>query len=317
MKKTWIFLLLSPIFVWLLRIIVSAIFWFISTLGVDTPLLIAIKQLTNRVLGILALISIPLLIVGIVILAKNKERKIPSWEVISYARKQSQKHMTRYLLWFLMLIALQSLSSYIDWLNKINPDAIFSIISVVITLLSRRLILGLAKISLSVVYGQDHKISDLFQWFYKTVKYIIAYVLNMIIIICWFILLIVPWIIRSFKLSLVPYIILQDWLWPIQAIKKSWKMTKWFVWDMFVINLLAWLINVLWLLALFVWLLWTVPLYMIANAYIYKRILEETEDKKITKSKPTLLQSKSTVKKPIINKPIAKKSVKKVVKKTK
>lgn len=321
MKKKWIFLVLSPIFVWLLWLVISAIFWFLSTLAIEAQLLIIIKTFINRILGILALISLPLLIIGIVLLSKNKDSKIPSWEVISYARKQSQKHMTRYLLWFLLLIVLQSLSSYIDWLNEINPDAIFSIISVVITLLSRRLILGLAKISLSVVYGQDHKISDLFQWFYKTVKYIIAYVLNMIIIICWFILLIVPWIIRSFKLSLVPYIILQDWLWPIQAIKKSWRMTKWFVWDIFVINLLAWLINVLWLLALFVWLLWTVPLYMIANAYIYKRILEETGDKTgdktISKPKPTLLQSKSTVKKPIIKKPIAKKSVKKVVKKTK
>ncbi len=314
MKKTWIFLLLSPIFVWLLRIIISAIFWFISTLGVDTSLLITIKPLINRVLGILALISLPLLIVGIVLLAKNKNSKISSWEVISYARTQSKKYMTRYLLWFLLLIILQSLSSYIDWLNEIAPDAIFSILSVVITLLSRRLVLWLAKISLSIVYGQDHKISNLFQWFYKAIKYIIAYVLNIIIIICWLILLIVPWIIRSFKLSLVPYIILQDWLWPVQAIKKSWKMTKWFVWDIFVINLLAWLINILWLLALFVWLLWTIPLYMIANAYIYKRIKELTDETKTTKPRVKLATKtleKKPIKKVVVKIPVVKKNYKK------
>ncbi len=270
-------------------------------------------------LGILAFISIPLLIVGIVLLAKNKNSKIPSWEVINYARQKTKQYMTRYLLWFFILILLQIGSSYIDWLNKVNPDIIFSILSVVITLLSRRLVLWLAKISLSIVYEQNNKISDLFQWFYKTVKYIIAYVLSMIIIICWFILLIVPWIIRSFKLSLVPYIILQDWLWPIQAIKKSWRMTKWFVWDMFVINLLAWLINILWFIAIFVWLLWTIPLYMIANAYIYKKISEHIWDKKIIKSKSISLQSKATktiIKKPVSKKPEVKKVVKKVVKET-
>ncbi|MFZ2151127.1 MAG: hypothetical protein WAZ12_05275 [Candidatus Absconditicoccaceae bacterium] len=320
MKKKGIFLLLSPIFVLLLRLIISAVFWFISTLGIDAPLLIVIKTLINRILGILALISIPLLIIGIVLLSKNKDSKITSGEVIGYARKQSKKHMTRYLLGFLLLVSLQTLSSYIDGLNKINPDVIFDVLSVVITLLSRRLVLGLAKISLSIVYEQEHKISNLFQGFYKAIKYIIAYVLNIIIIICGFILLIIPGIIRSFKLSLVPYIILQDGLGPIQAIKKSWRMTKGFVGDIFIINLLAGLINILGLLALFVGLLWTIPLYMIANAYIYKRILEETGDQKIVKSKPTLLQSKSTkaiVKKPEKKKPIVKRSVKKVVKKTK
>ena len=328
MKKKWIFLVLSPIFVWLLRLIISAIFWFLSTLAIEAPLLILIKTLINRILGILALISIPLLIVGIVLLAKNKDSKISSWEVINYARNKSKKHMTRYLLWFFLLVLLQTWSSYIDALNEANPDVIFSILSVVITLLSRRLVLWLAKVSLSIVYEQDNKISNLFQWFYKTVKYIIAYVLNMIIIICWFILLVIPWIIRSFKLSMVPYLILQEWLWPIAAIKKSRKMTKWFVWDMFIINLLAWLINVLWALALLVWLLWTIPLYMIANAYIYKKITEQFSDKPIKKiiAKPAVKisakapikfikkapakkpVSKTVVKKPVAKKPVVKKA---------
>lgn len=313
MKKNWIFFVLSPIFVWVLWLIVSLIFWTLSNLGVDMPLLMTIKTLINRILWMLALISIPLLIVGIVFLAKSQDNKLPSKEVIHYAREKSKKHMTRYLLWFLFVFVLQSLSSYIDWLNEASPDVIFSILWLVITLLTRRFVLWLAKISLSVVYEESHKISNLFPWFFKTIKYIVAYILSAIIILCWFILLIVPWIIRSFKLSLVPYIILQDWVWPIAAIKKSRKMTKWFVWDMFIINLLAGLINILWMLALLVWLLWTIPLYMIANAYIYKRILEINWWKPTIKtisssSKPT---SKTIVKKTIVKKksPTTKKAV--------
>jgi len=318
MKKKWIFLVLSPIFVWLLWFIVSLIFWILSTLGVDTPLLIAIKTVINWSLGMLSLISIPLLIIGIVLLAKNKDSKIPSGEVINYSRQNAKKHMTRYLLWFVILILLQSLSSYFDWLNTATPNIIFDILSVVITLLTRRLTLWLAKISLSIVYGKDNNILDLFVWFYKTIKYIIAYVISVIITIVWLILLIIPWIIRSFKLSMVPYLILQEWLWPIAAIKKSRKMTKWFVWDMFIINLLAWLINVLWALALLVWLLWTIPLYMIANAYIYKKITEQFSDKPIKKiiAKPAVkISAKAPIK--FIKKAPAKKPVSKtVVKKT-
>lgn len=345
MKKKWIFLVLSPIFVWLLRLIISLIFWFISTLGIWDPLLLmAIKTFLNRILWILSIISIPLLIIWIVVLARNKDRKIQPIEVIQYSRQKSKKHMTRYLLWFLILFLLQILSSYIDWLNRLNPSILFNVASIVITLLSRRLTLWLAKISLSIVYDAKYNISDLFQWFYKTLKYIIAYIVSIIIIILWSILLIIPFtvplinsiigliiilalsafliiagVIILFRLSLSPYIILQDWLWTISALKKSWTMTKWFVWAMFTINIIAWLINMLWMIALFVWLLWTIPLYMIANAYIYKRILEEAWDKIIKKTIPKSALKiiaktpKASIKKTPVKKTASKAVVKKVV----
>ena len=315
MKKKWILFLLSPIFVILFRFIISLIFWILWTLAIDTPLLIVIKTIINRSLGILFLFSIPLLIIGIVLLAKNKDSKIQTGEIIQYSRQKSKKYMTRYILWFLILFLLQFLSSYIDWLSEFSINIIFGIIPIVIALLSQRLILWLAKISLSIVYEEDHKISNLFQWFYKTIKYIIAYILSWIVIVLWYILFIIPWIILTFRLWMVPYIILREWLWPIAAIKKSWRMTKSFVWDIFIINIIAWLINILWILALFVWLLWTIPLYMIANAYIYKKLtnwsdIKQSVNIELKEKTKKIIPTKKPLRKIIIKKksPVAKKT---------
>ncbi len=309
MKKSSTLFLLSPIFVLLLRIIVSLIFWFLSNSEVWNMAIISTKAILNLGLGILGIISIMLFIVWIVLVNKNKNSILNYKEIINYSRQKSKKHMTKYLLWFAILIILQLLSSYLDELSKLNPNFLISIWSIIIMFLNRWIILWLAKISLNVVYDNNYKVSDLFCWWNKTFKYIIANIITWIITVVWLVLFIVPWIIWSLRLSMISYIILQDWLWPIQAIKKSRKITKGRLWDIFIINILVWLINILWLIALFVWLLWTIPLYIIANAYIYKKIIDhwsklDTTDNK-NSSKPISIRksafksvSKKSIKKP-------------------
>lgn len=306
MKKSSTLFLLSPIFVLLLRIIVSLIFWFLSNTGSwNIAIFAGIKAISNLILGILAIISIMLFIVWIVLVNKNKNSILNYKEIINYSRQKSKKHMTKYLLWFAILIFLQLISSYFDELSKLNPNFLISIWSIIIMFLNRWIIFWLAKISLDIVYNNNYKVSDLFCWWDKTLKYIIANIITWIITVVWLVLLIVPWIIRSLRLSMISYIILQDWLWPIQAIKKSRKITKWRLWDIFIINILAWLINILWIMALFVWLLWTIPLYIIANAYIYKKIIDYW-----SKLDTTDLAKSVSIHK-LSSKPVVKKSIKK------
>lgn len=306
MKKSSTLFLLSPIFVLLLRIIVSLIFWFLSNTGSwNIAIFAGIKAISNLILGILAIISIMLFIVWIVLVNKNKNSILNYKEIINYSRQKSKKHMTKYLLWFAILIVLQLISSYFDELSKLNPNFLISIWSIIIMFLNRWIILWLAKISLDIVYNNNYKVSDLFCWWNKTLKYIIANIITWVITVVWLVLFIIPWIIRSLRLSMISYIIVQDWLWPIQAIKKSRKITKWRLWDIFIINILAWLINILWIMALFVWLFWTIPLYIIANAYIYKKIIDYW-----SKLDTTDLAKSVSIHK-LSSKPVVKKSIKK------
>ncbi|MEI7920192.1 MAG: hypothetical protein WCH65_08900 [bacterium] len=45
------------------------------------------------------------------------------------------------------------------------------------------------------------------------------------------------------------------------------------------LNILCGLINIVGMLVVFVGLLWTVPLLIVANAYLYKKLVESTEYK--------------------------------------
>lgn len=270
-------MILSPLLVGTLWLVVS----FLSSLSagglIDPELLLVIKGFANRSLWILALLSIIAMIIGIVLLATNKNTKITTKEVIKYGWENSKKHVKKFLLWFWIIVALSVLNGIFNP-QDVEVQSVLSIVLwFIVNVLNTWIMLWLARIALDIVYDREYKISNLFVGFDKTIKYIGAYILTMIITIIGFFLLIFPGIIRAIKLSLAQYLILDKWYNPIKAIKISRKMTKGYVGDIFIISFVAWLINILWVLALLVWLIWTLPLSIIANAYIYKKISDKNK----------------------------------------
>jgi len=268
-RKLWLWFTLSPVIVIILWLLTSVIFRILniarnSTAGMDIA-----KNFINRWLWILALLSIPLLIIGIVFLSTPIVK-----EIIKNSRTSAKKNMNKFMLWFGIYIVLQTISSFFWYSTETgNINMTNIVITIIIYIATFWLSLWFKNLSLNIVNDVKIKVSDIFVSFKKFIKYLWAYLLVFIIVGVWIILFVVPWIIFGLKLSMVPYLILDKNMWPLAAIKKSWKMTKWFLSDLLGLNILCGLINILWLLALFVWLLRTLPLFMIANAYIYKKIL--------------------------------------------
>lgn len=276
MKKTrGLVLVLSPAVVGILWLLISAFLYLIAPMDSATPsMFIVIKNIANRSLWILGLLSAIAMIVGIVLLSTNHDAKITVKEAISYGWKNSKKHMTKFLLWFWILIVLQVINGFFTPAVD-EPQTILSfIVTTIINILNLWITLWFSQIALDIVYGKKYSASSLFVGMKKTFNYIIAYIINAIIILLGFVLLIVPGIIRTFRLSLVQYLILDKNYGPWKAIKTSRRISKWFVTDMFAISLIGWLINILGVLALLVGMLRTVPLLLLANAYVYKRISE-------------------------------------------
>lgn len=277
-RSLWRRFTLSPVIVCVLWLLVSIMFRAFSTVGATSAWIDIVKSFLNRWLWILALISIPLLIIGIVFLSTSKRNTSKNFtikEIIRYSRASSKKNMSKYLLWFGLYIVLQIISSLFGYADEAGKTyARNAIVSLVAYLVMLWLLLWYKNLSLHIVNGVKTKISDIFVSFPKILKFIGAYIIMFFIIIIGFVLLIIPWIIFSLRLSMVPYLIVDKNVGPIQAIKMSWKMTKWFIGDVFVLNLLCGLINMLWMLVVLVWLLRTIPLFMIANAYLYKKITE-------------------------------------------
>lgn len=277
-RTTWRRFVLSPVIVGVLWLLASLLFRLLATVWGDTVGIMAIvKNFINRWLGIFALISIVLLIIGIVILAtskKNGAKHFTIKEIVKYSWNSAKKNMSKFLLWFGIYIVLQIITSLFWYSNESgNIYLINGIVTLVVYIAMFRLWLGYKNLSLNIVNEAKAKSSDVFVSFRKTATYAGAYIFVYLIVLIWIILLIIPGIIFAIKLSMVPYLIIDKHMWVFSSIKASRKMTRGFGSDIFVLNLLCGLINIVWFLAVLVWLLRTIPLIMIANAYLYKKIV--------------------------------------------
>jgi uncharacterized membrane protein len=91
------------------------------------------------------------------------------------------------------------------------------------------------------------------------------------------ILLVIPGIIWSIRFHFFSYLIVDKGVSPIEALKKSSKITKGTKWDLFLFGILLVFINILGALALLVSLFVTMPATMVANAFVYRKLLSQEE----------------------------------------
>ncbi len=132
--------------------------------------------------------------------------------------------------------------------------------------------MGIINITLKFVDKKKPKLQDIY-YTKKVFNYILASIIRSVIVIFGFILFIIPGIIFSIKLQYSEYLIVDKKLDAVDSIKKSWEMTKGVKWNLFLLGILLGLINILGLLCVFVGLLITIPLSMVANAYVYRKLL--------------------------------------------
>jgi len=91
------------------------------------------------------------------------------------------------------------------------------------------------------------------------------------------ILLIVPGVIWAVKFQFFSYFIIDKGLGPIEALKKSSAITKGVKWNLLGFDLLIGGIALLGVLALLIGLLAAIPTAMIAMAFVYRKLLAQTE----------------------------------------
>ncbi len=142
--------------------------------------------------------------------------------------------------------------------------------------------IGLTKISLKFCDNIKGKLDDLLSSFDILLPFIAASILYGLIIFGGILLFIVPGIIWGIKFSLYPYFIVEKKLGPIEALKASSRATKNVKWDLFLFGLLLLLINLAGALVFLVGLFATIPTSMVAYAYVYRRLTEESEPAGLT-----------------------------------
>lgn len=105
-------------------------------------------------------------------------------------------------------------------------------------------------------------------------KVLVGTLLSSIVFMVGFILLIVPGIVFAVRLSYVNYLIIDKGMGPIEAIKESWRITANNFFSLLGFGVTIFLLNLFGLVLLVVGLFITIPLSMLASAYVYRKLLK-------------------------------------------
>lgn len=146
---------------------------------------------------------------------------------------------------------------------------LFGIIGIILSIVTD---IGLIKIAVQSVDKAKRKIADLFNYYFLFFKYIGGLILYITIVLTGFLLLIIPGIIWGIQFQFFSYLIIDEKLNPLEALKKSSKITKGEKWHLFVFNISMLMINLLGALALGIGLVITVPITLLATASVYRKL---------------------------------------------
>ncbi|HEX5131348.1 MAG TPA: hypothetical protein VFX92_02545 [Candidatus Krumholzibacteria bacterium] len=142
--------------------------------------------------------------------------------------------------------------------------------SLIVYAVSSTFCLGLAKIYLRFRDGEKPIFENLFDGLARLHVYIGATVIAGIAVVMGMVLLIVPGIIFMIRLWFVGFVVVDERTGPLDAIQRSWDITRGHTMDLLLLFLLLVGLNLLGAVCLGVGLLATVPMSGLALAYIYR-----------------------------------------------
>ncbi len=173
-------------------------------------------------------------------------------------------------------------SNIADRLN--DPDlCLLGFIFNIIAGVARAIIsIGLIKIALIFLNKEKPEFKELFNFKGSFWRFIGGSILYGLIVVAGFVLLIIPGIYWAIKYQWFGYCIVDQKLGPVQALKKSAQMTDTVKWQLLGFGLVMTGINILGFLCLFIGLFATIPTTLLATAFVYRKLLSQTESAQAT-----------------------------------
>ncbi len=132
--------------------------------------------------------------------------------------------------------------------------------------------IGLIRICLKIYDNHDARFSDLISEFNLLFNFLICSTIYGLIILTGLMLFIIPGIIWAIKYGFSPYIIIDEDVNPIDALKKSACITRGAKGNLFLLGLVLLGINILGLLALIVGVIITIPMTIAALTFLYQKL---------------------------------------------
>jgi uncharacterized membrane protein len=131
---------------------------------------------------------------------------------------------------------------------------------------------GVAFASLKATRGEELEIKDMFHVFQNYTNAVLSALLAGAIIVIGFALLIIPGIIFACKLAFVPYLVVDQKMEAIPAVKASWRMTTGHAFTIFLMGLLAILISLAGIICFGVGIIVSIIWIQLAFAALYHAV---------------------------------------------
>lgn len=184
--------------------------------------------------------------------------------------KKTQEHLGFLIgvvvLSFAIILIPQIVSIFVD------NDLISLLLFVAYMFLAVFLGIGLLRIVLAIADDKQPEFGLLFSGMDVFLNYVVVTILYSIIIFAGFLLLVFPGIIWTLKFMFAPWLVVDQKLGPIEALKKSAEMTNGMKWDLLGFQAVLYVVSIIGFILFLVGSLVTTPIIMIASAGLYRHL---------------------------------------------
>jgi uncharacterized membrane protein len=129
------------------------------------------------------------------------------------------------------------------------------------------------RIGLKIYKGEKPHVKDIFHFEWKLLGlYFVAAIISMVLTVIGFGLLVIPGIILMVRLGLFGFALVDLNLKPIEALKKSFALTRGRFWQLLGLTIVLAVINIAGALLLGIGLLVTAPVCLLATVFVYEKL---------------------------------------------
>lgn len=205
------------------------------------------------------------------------EMSFSKGEAIRFGWKTMNDNLGFFIVLTLIILGVSWIPGIIAESIKERMSLLAGLVSLGGNLLNIFIGLGMMKIYLKFVDGQQGSFEDLVSLPHLFLRYLGASILCGLAIVGGFICLIIPGLILAVKLQFFGYLIIDKDERAIDSLKRSFAMTKGLWGELFVFSFLLALINLVGLLCLGIGLFATIPTTALAIAYVYRKLVTQFE----------------------------------------
>lgn len=166
-----------------------------------------------------------------------------------------------------------------DWLNLIWVFPVVVLGMAYAFLFKPVVNYGLRYLFLKAIRDEETELKLLFEGFRnKYFKIVLANLIVVALAVIGFVLLIIPGIIVLVRLAFVPYLVMDKDLEPMQAVEKSWQLTRGYGWKIFGMAIISIVIIIAGLLFLIVGVIISFMWVQSAFATLYQSVISQSDD---------------------------------------